>query len=121
MAGIVGIHLDADRSCQGGLVGKKALQLRKGLSAGIAIGPALLAAGPRAALPLAAVADAGQVFQADHTAGMGSQDVRTDGMVGIQLQPSLSLADGDATPGGGASALSLKTLLQTSVVVRSVT
>src|SRR5215468_2353004 len=39
-------------------------------------------------------------------------------MVGVQLQPSLSLADGDASPGGAASAFALKSFLQASVMVR---
>ena len=41
-----------------------------------------------------------------------------DRMVGIQLQPSLSLAQDDTSSGGAASAFLLKSFLQAGVVVR---
>src|SRR5215469_8892453 len=44
-------------------------------------------------------------------------DTLTDDMVGIQLQPSLSLRQRDSASGGAASASSLKSLLQASVMV----
>ena len=72
------------------------------------------------AAPLAAfrpLANAREVFQANETRGMGVQDVLGDGVIDAQLEPSLSLADGDASPGGPASAFALEPFLQTCVMI----
>src|SRR5215469_9316066 len=51
---------------------------------------------------------------------MGRQDAFAECMVGIQLKPSLSLAERDSAARGRASALSLKSFLQTGVMDRLV-
>ena len=59
-----------------------------------------------------------ELFQPDAGVGVGVQDAFADRMGGIQLQPSLSRANGDASPGGAASAFSLKSFLHAGVMVR---
>jgi hypothetical protein len=68
-------------------------------------------------LVFGAVPDAGQVFQADETVGVGIQDALTDRMVRIQLQPSLSLAQDHASSGRTASAFLLKSFLEAGIMV----
>src|SRR5215469_13927771 len=51
---------------------------------------------------------------------MGRQDAFAEGVVGVQLQPSLSLAQRDSAARGRASAFSLKSFLQAGVMVRLV-
>ncbi len=51
--------------------------------------------------------DTVQVFQADHTVGMRSNDAPTDTVVGVQLQPSLSSGKLHQFPGGRPSAFAL--------------
>src|SRR5579871_5595412 len=95
LAGIVRINLDTDAAYQRGLVRQQAVQFCKGPLRGVPVGSSLLLAGPLAVLALGSLANAGQVFQPDEGRGMGLQDVRTDGVVGIQLKPSLSSAQPD--------------------------
>src|ERR1051326_5396693 len=70
--------------------------------------------------PLRTIPNAGELFQPDTSVRMGVQDVFSDRMVGIQLEPSLARADGDTSPRGAASAFSLKSFLQAGVMVRLV-
>ena len=48
---------------------------------------------------------------------MGVQDLFGDGVIGAQLQPSLSQRLGEASPGRAASAFALEPLLDAGVVV----
>ena len=54
------------------------------------------------------LSDASQFFQPDEGLRMGRQDAFADGVVGIQLEPSLSLAERDSAARGAASALQLE-------------
>ncbi len=117
LTGVVGIDLHTERTSQMRLVDEQAMQFGKGPLGGMPIGPALLLACLFALLPLGPLADMGQVFQADETVGVGIQNALTDSVVGIQLQPSLSPADGDAPSCCRASAFSLESLLQAGIMV----
>src|SRR5215469_16039233 len=110
LTGVVRIDLHAQRARQHCLVVQEASQLDKGPLARMLIGAVLLLARLLAVLALGAVTNAGQVFQADKRPGMGVHNPLTDGVIGIQLQPSLSLCQRDFAPCGAASAFSLKPL-----------
>ena len=106
LTGVIRIHFHAERAGQDRLVGEQALQLGEGPLRGVPIGLARFGRDRHQLFALAAilatfcaVSNARQVFQADKCAGVGVQDLLTDHMVGIQLQPSLSLAQPDT---GGA-------------------
>ena len=118
LAGIVGIHLDAQRPGEDRLIGEQPVQLGEGPPARVPVGAALPLRRLLAVLALGAVPNARELFQPDEGMGMGVQDALADRVVGIQLQPSLSRADGDSPPGGAASAFSLKSFLQAGVMVR---
>jgi len=118
LTGIVSICLDTDAPGLLGFVPDEGMQFRKGPRGRVPIGRALLQAGFLAVFPFGALPDAREVFQADESMGVRVQEMLADGVVGIQLQPSLSLADSDASPGGAASAFLLKSLLDSGVVVR---
>ena len=98
LTGAVRIHADAATPCQSSFVGQQPAEFGKRPLRGMSIRLAgfggnrdqLLAL----ATPLATfcpLADASQIFQADETVGMGVQDLLGDGVVGAQLEPSLSL------------------------------
>jgi hypothetical protein len=61
----------------------------------------------------------GQVFDANERVGMAGDNLLADGVIGVQLQPSLSLRQRDATPGGAASAFPLKSFLQAGIMIYS--
>ena len=85
---------------------------------GMAVGASLLRARLFAMCPLRSLSDAREVFQADQSVGVRVQDVLADGVVGIQLQPSLCPAQRDSAARGAASAFSLKSFLESGVVIR---
>ena len=117
LAGVVGIDLDTERASQHGFVVQEGMQFGKRPLGGVSVRPALLL---RRFLPFFAfgpLADVGQVLQANERMGMGVQDTLADAVIFIQLQPSLSLADSDASPRGAASAFALKSLLESGVMV----
>ena len=124
LTGVVGIHADAAAACERCFVGQQPAQLGKGPLGGMPIrlarfgghGNQLLAEASALAPPRP-LANAREVFQADETPGMGVQDVLGNGVIGAQLEPSLSRSDGDASPGRRASAFALEPFLQTSIVI----
>src|SRR5262249_16424570 len=116
--GVVGIDFDAQRPGEHRLIGEQLVQLREGPLARMPVGPALLLRRLLAVLAPGAVPDARELFEPDAGVLMGVQDAFSDRMVGIQLQPSLSLAERDSAPRGRASAFSLKTFLHAGVMVR---
>ena len=91
LAGVVSIHPDAHAARQGRFISEQPTQLGKRPPGGVPIGAPLFLAGLLAPLAFGPVANAGQVFQAKETGGMGVQDLFGDGVIGAQLQPSLSL------------------------------
>ena len=117
LTGVVGVHFHTERAREDGLIVQEAVQLGKRPCGSVAIGPALLFARLLALLALRSVSDTGQGFQTDERMGVGVQDVLTDGMVRIQLQPSLSLAQDDTSSCRTASAFSLKPLLEASIMI----
>lgn len=124
LAGVVGIYLHAKRTGQNRLVVQEALQFGKGPRGRMPVGfllfrsqgQQLLACAPLL-WTLRSVSNASQVFQTNETVRMGVKNLLTDHMIGIQLQPSLSLAQDNTSPGGAASAFALKPLLEAGVVV----
>jgi hypothetical protein len=125
LAGVVSIHLDAPAACQGGLVHEQLLQFRKGPFARVSIGTTGLPGHgdqlfPLAAAPAApgALSDACQRFQPYKGLRMGRQDAFAQCVVGIQLEPSLSLAQRDSTTRGRPRAFALKSFLKAGVMVR---
>ena len=91
LAGIVSIHPDAHAAHQDRFIGEQLAEFGKRPLGGVPIGAPLFLAGLLAMPAFGPVANAGQVFQAKETRGMGVQDLFGDGMIGAQLQPSLSL------------------------------
>src|ERR1051326_6918711 len=97
LAGIVGIHLDAETASERCFVGEAGVQFGKGPCGGMPIGagrpcrdghhPVALAA---ILAPLRSLANAGQMFQTNERVWMGIQDALTDRVVGIQLTVSLA-------------------------------
>src|SRR5258708_3014833 len=77
----------------------------------------LLLTGPLTMFPLRAFPDASQVFQSDEGAGMGVKNPLTDGVVRIQLEPSLSPGQLDTFSGGRASAFLPKSFLKSRHMV----
>ena len=117
LAGVVGIYLHTEGTGTHRFIVQETAQLRKGPATGVAVGSALLLRGLFAVLPFGALTNARQLFQANKTVGMGVQNVLTDRMVRVQLQPSLSLAQEDASSCRAASAFLLKSFLESGVVV----
>jgi hypothetical protein len=117
LAGVVSVYLDAELAGQMCFVDEQALQFSEGPLGGMPVGSSLLLAGLLAFLALGSLTDMGQVFQTNKTARVGVQNMLADSMVGVQLQPSLSPADGDTSPGRRASAFALESLLEAGVVV----
>src|SRR5579871_6104119 len=117
LTGVVGVHLHTEGACEDGFVVQKAAQLCKRPLGSMPVDSPLLLCGFLTMFALGPVSNASQVFQADETLGMSAQDVLTDRMIGIQLQPSLSLADDDASSCGRTSAFLLKPLLEAGVMV----
>lgn len=117
LTGVIGIDLDTEQPSKSRLVGEMGIQLSKSPLGGVPIGFPLLLRGPLALLPFGALPDVGQVFQADQCVGMGVQNMLSNGMIGIQLQPSLSPADSDPPPFCRASAFLLKPLLEAGIVI----
>ena len=108
---IVGIHIDAQTSCQTRLVVQEGMQFSKRPFAGMSVGSALLLAGLFAIRPFGPVPDALQVFQADERMGMGIKDLLAYQVIHIQLKPSLSPAKQDTLFGRRASAFLPKSFL----------
>ena len=75
LAGIMGIHLDAQRARQDRFIGEKAMQFRKRPLRGVLVGPALLLRSFLAPLAFRPFSDAIQLFQADESVGVRVQDV----------------------------------------------
>src|SRR5690348_8139211 len=117
LAGVVGVYLHTERAGQDGFVVQEGMQFRKGPFGGVPVRTALLLRRLLAMCAFGPLTDMRQVFQANETVRMGVQNVRTHAMIFIQLQPSLSLADGDASSSSVASAFALKSLLEPRVVV----
>lgn len=112
-----GVYLHTEGTSQDGFIGQGAVQLSKSPFAGMSVCLALLPASFLALLALRAVSDAVQLFQANETRGVRVQNVLAEGMVGIQLQPSLSPANGSQLPSSRASAFLLKSLAKSGVMV----
>src|SRR5262245_38455308 len=83
LAGIVGIHFDAEARRKPCLVVQKGMQLSKGPFGGMMVRLALLFARLLPMFAFGSVSDARQVFQANQTVGMGVQNVFTHGVVGL--------------------------------------
>ena len=91
LAGVVSIHPDAHPAHQDRFIGEQLAQFGKRPLGGVPIGAPLFLAGLLAMPAFGPVSNAGQVFQAKETRGMGVQDLFGDGVIGAQLEPSLSL------------------------------
>ena len=118
LAGVVGIDFDAERAGQHRFVVQEGVQFGEGPLGGMSVRPPLLFARLLAAFAFASLSYMRQIFQADERVGMGVQHVLADPVVGLQLQPSLSPADGNAPSGRRASAFALEPLLQAGIMVR---
>src|SRR5260370_41942278 len=81
LAGLIGVHLYGHTPGQQRLIGKKAVQFREGPFGGMSIGLALLLARLFAMLPFGALADVGQILQADAAVRVGVHDLPADGVV----------------------------------------
>ncbi len=114
---VVGIHPHGHAPSKGCFVSDHALQLSKRPFGRLAVGFALLLARLLAALSLGPFADTVQVFQSDHRLGMCLHQAFGDGVVRIQLQPSLSSTDLHQPAFGGTSAFLLKSLLQAGIMI----
>ena len=124
LAGVVGIYCDTEATRQGRFVGQQSAELCKGPAGGMAIrfpcfgryGDLVLSL---ASFPVAfrPFANARKLFQTNQALGVGIQEVLGDRVVGAQLEPSLSLLHGEASPGCTASALALEPFLDTCVVI----
>lgn len=125
LAGVVRIYLDAERTGQYSFVGNEALQLGKGPFGGMMIGLALFRGQGQKFLAFApllrawfALSNTSQVFQTNEGVGMGVNDALGNGVIRVQLKPSLSSAEQNTLPRGRASALLPKSFLQASHMVR---
>src|SRR5262245_19913868 len=83
LAGVVGIHLHAQRASERRFVGQEALQFGKSPVAGVPIGSAVLLAGLFALLAFRALANTRQIFHSDEGLVVGVNNVLTDHMIGI--------------------------------------
>ncbi len=117
LTGVISLYLHTERTGQASFVVQEGMQFRKGPLGGVPVRPALLLTRFLAVFPFGSFADVRQVFQTDATVGMGVQNALIDTVVGIQLQPSLSSADGDAPSCCRTSAFSLEPLLEAGVMV----
>src|SRR5262249_7720068 len=117
LTGVVGIYLHAEGTSEHCLVIQEGVQFGKGPLGGVPVRSALFLAGLLAVFPLRSVSNAGQLFQTDQGVWVGLQKALTDAMVGIQLQPSLSLAYRYTATCSRASAFSLEPLLEAGVVI----
>jgi hypothetical protein len=118
LAAEVGIDLHRQTACQHGLVGKVAVQFGKGPPGGMAVRTSLLLRGLLAMPAFGAVADMGQVFQANEAVGVLVHNAPTDLVVGRLFQPSLPSTDDDESAGRRTGAFVLQAFAQSCVVVR---
>src|SRR6266581_9459364 len=81
------------------------------------VGTSLLPRGVFAMFPFGPFSDVCQVFQSDDAVWVALDNVLGDGMVGLQLQPSLSSADDHKASGSGTSAFALQAFAQSSIMV----
>jgi hypothetical protein len=117
LARIVRVHFDDLRACQEGLIGEEAVQFGERPRRGVPVGSSLLLARLFALLPLGALANVGQVFQADEAVWVAVHDAPTEHMVANLLQPSLPPGDHDQSPCGRTGAFVLQPLSQSRVMI----
>jgi hypothetical protein len=117
LRGVVGVHFHGHAALQESFVGDHALQLRKRPRGLTSVGLALFLRRFLALLAFGALADICQVFQSNDGMWVLFHNAFTHHMIGVLLQPSLSLANLHRTARSGTSAFFLKTLSQSCVVV----
>src|SRR2546421_3355095 len=118
LTAVVGIHLESHRTHKCGFIGNHAMQLGKGPSGIDRIGLALFPTGFLARTSAGSCSDICQVFQSDECLWVCFHHAFRDDVISVLLQPSLSSAYLHQTARCSTSAFSLKTLLESCIVVR---
>src|SRR5713101_8225032 len=108
LTGIVGLHLHCQRACKRGFVSNEAMQFSKGPPGGMLVRPSLLPRGLFAMPSFGSFANVCQVLKTDDAVWVALDNVLGDGMVRLQLQPSLSSTDDHKASGSGPSAFALQ-------------
>jgi hypothetical protein len=114
---VVGVHFHRHGASQSGFVSNHALQLSERPRRGVLISAALLLAGSLAMCARRAFTDVGQVLKPNDAGWVRGDDARSYGVIGLQLQPSLSPAYHLEAAGCGSSAFVLQSLTQSCVVI----
>src|SRR6266571_2696061 len=117
LARIVGVHFDGHTALQGGFISDHGMQFGKRPLALSDVGLALLLSRFLAMLALGTFADVYQVFQSNKGMWVLFDNALTYDMIGVLLQPSLSLAHLHQTARRCTSAFLLKTLSKSRVMV----
>lgn len=117
LARVCRVHLHGHTSRERRLVGNHVLQFSKSPLGGSSIGTALLLGSAFALAPFRPFVDICQIFQPDDTVWMCVNNTPGDGMICLQLQPSLSSADDYQPTGSRTSAFLLQSFSQARIVI----
>ena len=117
LTGKVGVHFDRHTLMQKGFIGKHTMQLCKRPLRLAGVGLTLLVRCTFAFASLGALSNVRQVLQANERMRIVLNNPLTHDMIGVLLQPSLSLAYCYKSPCRRASAFVLKTLSQPCIMI----
>src|SRR5215469_499247 len=117
LARVVRVHFHRHAPRKQRFVGEEAVQFSKRPRGGVPVGPSLLPRRLFPSLAAGAVADMGQVFQADQAVRMASHNAAADLVVGCLLQPSLPPGDHEESSCRRTGAFSLQPFPQPRIMV----
>ena len=113
----VSVHFDGHTATESGFIGKDTMQFSKRPFARVSVRTALLLTRFLASLPSCAFPNVRQMFQSNDAMRVLVNDASRNGMIGLQLQPSLSSTDLHQAARSGTSAFVLQPFSQPRIMI----